>query len=77
MFGIATAGAAVSPTATLFYHTPNPLRYDVQWDVAGWHPENREVVLTQQVRDQNAGTRQTHTVVAKIGSEPVKLESSK
>jgi len=74
VFGVTAANAAASPTVTLFYHTPNPLTYDVRWDVAGWHAEKREVLLKQEVRDQNAGTHATHRVIAKIGTEPLKFE---
>jgi hypothetical protein len=77
VFGVKVANAAGSPTAILFYHTPKPLTYDVQWDVTGWHLENREVILKQEVRDQNGGTHATHTVVAKIGTEPLKFELPK
>jgi hypothetical protein len=62
---------------TLFYHTPNPLTYDAQWDVVRWHAENREVILKQEVRDQNAGTHATHTVIAEIGTKPLKFELPK
>jgi hypothetical protein len=77
IFGVTAATAAASPTATLFYHTPNPLTYDVRWDVAGWHAEKREVILKQEIRDQNAGTHATHTVVAQIGAKPLKFELPK
>ena len=74
VFGVTAATATALPTATLLYHTPNPLTYDVKWDVAEWHAENRELVLKQEVRDENAGTRATHTVAAKIGTKPLKSE---
>ena len=61
----------------LLYHTPNVLTYDVQWDVVGWRTENHEVILKQEVRDQNSGTGATHTVVAKIGTEPLEFELPK
>ena len=74
VFGVTAANAAASPNVTLFYHTPNPLTYDVRWDVAGWHTEKREVILKQEVRDQNSGTHGMHTVVAQIGAKPLKFE---
>jgi hypothetical protein len=77
VFGVTAANTAAPPTATLFYRTPNPLTYDVRWDVAGWHAEKREVVLKQEVRDQNARTHATHTVVAKIGTQPLKFDLTK
>jgi hypothetical protein len=77
VFGVTAANAAASPSVTLFYHTPNPLTYDVRWDVAGWHAEKHEVVLKQEVRDQNAGTHATHTVVAQMGEKPLKFELPK
>src|SRR5437762_11646428 len=76
VFGVTAANAAASPNVTLFYHTPNPLTYDVRWDVAGWHTEKREVILKQEVRDQNSGTHGMHTVVAQIGAKPLKFERS-
>ena len=77
VFGVTASNASASPTVTLFYRTPKPLTYDVRWDVAGWHVEKREVVLKQEVRDQNAGTDATHTIVAKIGTKPLKFELPK
>ena len=77
VFGVTAANAAASPSVTLFYHTPDPLTYDVRWDVAGWHAEKREVILKQEVRDQNAGTHATRTVVAQIGAKPLKFELPK
>jgi len=76
VLGITTIDGC-SPTVALLYHTPNVLTYDVHWDVVGWRTENREVVLKQEVRDQNAGTGATHTVVAKIGTEPLEFELPK
>ena len=72
-----TVADGCSPIVALLYHTPNALTYDVQWDVVGWHTEKREVVLKQEVRDESAGTRTIHTVVAKIGTEPLKFELPK
>jgi hypothetical protein len=77
LFGVTPAKAATSPSVTLFYHTPNPRTYDVRWDVAGWNAEKREIILKQEVRDQNAGTRVTNTVVAQIGTKPLKFEFPK
>ena len=57
VLGVTAADAAASPTVRLFYNTPNPLTYDVRWDVAGWNARKREIVLKQEVRDQNAGTQ--------------------
>ena len=77
VFGVTAANAAVSPSVTLLYHTPNPLTYDVRWDVAGWHAEKREVILKQEIRDQSAGTHATHTVVTQIGAKPLQFELPK
>jgi hypothetical protein len=77
VFGVTATDAAAPPTAKLLYHTPNPLTYDTRWDVVGWHTEKREVILKQEIRDQNAGTHATHTVVAKIGKEPLKFDLPK
>jgi hypothetical protein len=76
IFGV-TAANATSPSVTLLYHTPNSLTYDVRWDVVGWYAEKREVILKQEVREQNAGTHATHTVVAQIGAKPLKFELPK
>jgi len=35
VFGVTAADAAAPPSVTRFYRTPNPLTYDVSWDVAG------------------------------------------
>jgi len=77
VFGVTAANAAASPSVTLFYRTPNPHTYDVRWDVAGWHAAKREVILNEEVRDQNAGTHATHTVIAQIGVEPLTFELPK
>ena len=77
VFGVTVADAAAPPAATLPYHTPKPLTYDVQWNVVGWNTKKREVVLKQEVRDQNAGTHATHAVTAKIGTEPLRFELPK
>jgi hypothetical protein len=77
VFGVTAADASASPSVTLLYHTPNPLTYDVRWDVAGWHAEKREVILKQEVRDHNAGTHATHTVVVQVGAKPLKFELPK
>ena len=74
MFSVTTADAAAPPTAILFYHMPNPITYDVKWDVVGWHSTLREIILTQAVRDQNAGTHATHGLTAKIGTRPLKRD---
>ena len=76
VFGI-TAADAEPPTVALLYRTPNALTYDVRWDVAGWNTENREIVLKQEVREQDAGTQAAHSVVAKIGTQPLKFELPK
>lgn len=51
IFGVAAAGAAASPSVILFYRTPNPLTYDVRWDVTGGHAEKREVILKQEFHE--------------------------
>jgi len=74
VFGVTAANAAAAPTATLFYHTSDPLTYDVRWEIVGWHTTQREVVLKQEIRDKSSGT---HTVIAKIGTEPLKFDFPK
>ncbi|MGH8094387.1 MAG: hypothetical protein ACREIF_13100 [Chthoniobacterales bacterium] len=74
VFGVTAAEAAAPPAAVLLYHTPNPLTYDVQWDVVGWDSKLREVILKQEVRDQNAGTHGTHVLTTRIGERPLKRD---
>jgi len=50
------------------------LTYDVRWEIVGWHTTQREVVLKQEIRDKSSGT---HTVIAKIGTEPLKFDFPK
>ena len=76
VFGI-TATETEPPAVALLYRTPNPSTYDVKWDVVGWNINNREVVLKQDVRYQESGTQATHSIVAKIGTEPLKFEPPK
>ena len=77
VFGVTAAAAAAAPSVTLFYHTPNPFTYDVKWEVVGWSPKKREVMLKQEVRDQNAGTHATHTLKAKIDPKALPYEQPK
>jgi hypothetical protein len=80
VFGVRASDAA-QPQITLYYHTPNPGTYDVQWDVAGWRLKSRSVVLTKEVRDQEKEARErtrgfaiTRTrVVTHIGDAPLPL----
>ena len=37
---------------TLFYHTPDLHRYDVQWEVTDWNVSWREVVLDKEVKHE-------------------------
>jgi hypothetical protein len=67
VFGVTVAGAA-APTATLFYHTPNPLTYNVQWDVVDWLLSTRNIILKKNV---HFGFRQ-ETMVAHIGTTALK-----
>ena len=74
VFGVTAADAAAPPAVTLYYHTPDPFTYDVKWGLVRWHLENREIVLRQEVRDQDAHTFATHTVTAKIGTKALPYE---
>lgn len=71
VFGVRGAGAA-QPQITLYHHTPKLRTYDVRWDVIGWRVARREVILSQEVRDQNARTTKKHQIVAHIGNQPLK-----
>jgi hypothetical protein len=69
------------PQITLYFHTPEPRTYDVQWNVVGWHLKTRSIVLKKEVRDQHKEARE-HTpgyaitqskIVAQIGDTPLPL----
>ena len=77
VFGITAPSGADPPKVSLLYHTPDPFTYDVKWELVGWHIETREAILTEEVRDQNARTRTTRTVTAKIGTKPLPYEQPK
>jgi hypothetical protein len=70
VFGVGGADAA----ATLLYHTPDLHRYDVQWEVTGWNVARREVILEKAVKHEMPGGITHEKVVARIGTQPLKLE---
>jgi hypothetical protein len=72
VFGIATADAA----PTLLYHTPDLHKYDVKWEVAGWDLAHREVVLDKEAKYEFPGRITHEKIVARIGTEPLKLEGN-
>jgi hypothetical protein len=81
VYVFSVGAAAVGPT--LLYHTPDLHTYDVRWDVIGWQPNRREVVLLKEVKNetQRRSTREKikttrEKVVARIGTEPLKLEDT-
>jgi len=77
VFAITAADAAESPVVTLLYHTPDLRTYDVQWDVLGWRTRQRQIILKKEVRDQTAGTFRREKIVARIGTEALKLPTDK
>ncbi len=62
--------------AVLYYHTPKPLTYDVRWDVAGWRPRERGIVLIKEVRDQETRTITRTQVAAQIGTKRLTTDHS-
>jgi hypothetical protein len=70
------AVAAVDAGPTLFYHTPGLHRYDVQWEVTGWNVSRREVVLDKEVKHETPGWITHEKIIARIGTEPLKLQPS-
>ena len=70
VFGVGRADAA----ATLFYHTPELHRYDVQWEVTGWNVARRDVILEKAIKHEMPGRIRHEKVVARIGTQPLKLE---
>jgi hypothetical protein len=70
VFGVGADDAA----PTLLYHTPELHTFDVRWDVSGWHVLSREIVLDKQVKHEFPGRITNEQIVARIGTEPLKLE---
>ena len=58
----------------LFYHTPDLHSYDVNWEVTGWDVSRREVVLDKEVKHKTPDTITHEKIVARIGTEPLKLK---
>jgi hypothetical protein len=53
----------------LYYHTPNTFIYDVKWNVAGWHSNQRSIVLSKEIRDQEKRTIIRTQTVARFGTK--------
>jgi hypothetical protein len=70
VFSVAAADAA----PTLLYHTPDLHKYDVRWEVSGWDVARREVILDKAVKHEMPGNITHEKVLARIGTEPLKLE---
>jgi hypothetical protein len=69
VFGVTAADAG----PTLLYHTPDLHTYDVKWEVAGWDASRRQIVLDKQVKRETPGKITHEKIVARIGTEPLKL----
>jgi hypothetical protein len=69
VFGV-TAGDA---GPTLLYHMPDLHTYDVKWDVADWVASRRQVVLDKEMKQEPPGKITHEKIVARIGTEPLKL----
>ena len=48
---LATFAQAPRVVADLWYHTPNPWTYDVQWNVVGWDASRSAILLTKRGRE--------------------------
>ena len=72
VFDVGAADAA----PTLFYHTPDLHKYDVKWEVTGWDVPRREIVLDKEVKNEFPGKITHEKIVARIGTEPLKLEDT-
>src|SRR6266478_1015366 len=60
----------------LYYHTPNPFTYGVKWDVVGWRPDGRSIILSKEVRDQEARTTIRRQMIARIGTKGLAPDQS-
>ena len=69
VFGV----TAVDAGPTLLYHTPDLRTYDVKWDVAGWDVSRRQVVLDKEVKQETPDKITHEKIVARIGTEPLKI----
>jgi hypothetical protein len=70
VFGVTVADAGPA----LLYHTPDLHKYDVQWEVTGWEVSRREVILDKEVKHKTPGSITHEKIVARIGTEPLKLQ---
>jgi len=70
------AVAAADTAPTLLYHTPDLQKYDVKWEVSGWGVAHREIVLDKEVKHESPGTITHERIVARIGTEPLKLRDN-
>jgi len=69
VFGVTAADTA----PVLLYHTPDLHSYDVKWEVTGWDTSRREVVLDKEMKQKTPDEITHEKVVARIGTEPLKL----
>jgi hypothetical protein len=72
VFGITGSDAV----PTLLYHTPDLHTYDMKWDVTGWDVSRRQVVLDKEVKQEMPGKITHEKIVARIGTDPLKLEEN-
>ena len=68
------AVAAGEAGPTLLYHTPDLHRYDVQWEVTDWDVSRREIVLDKEVKHEMPRGITHEKIIARIGTEPLKLQ---
>ena len=67
-------GVSADAAPTLLYHTPDLHTYDVRWDVSDWDVARREVILDKAVKHEMPGGITHEKIVARIGTELLKLE---
>jgi hypothetical protein len=72
VYVFSVSGADAAPT--LLCHTPDLHKYDVKWEVTAWDVAHRQIELDKEVKHESAGSITHQKVVARIGTEPLKLE---
>ena len=71
VFGVKATDAA-QPRIALYYQTPGPPTYDVEWDLVNWRLQRSEIILTRQVRNQETGRTTHEKITGRIGSRPIR-----
>ena len=66
--------ATIDAAPTLLFHTPELHKYDVKWDVMGWHLPQREVILQKEFKDDPDHRIKYEKVISRIGTTPLKID---